>query len=353
MVDDHTFRFAAVTDLDELSRVEDERKPTFRSVLAPGTVSRDAGTGRYSVRFDAEVRTLTSRHNEAGRGMELSELTLYQDRLLSFDDRTGNVFELLSSPDGRSTHVVPRFVITEGGGDTDKGMKWEWATVKDGELYIGSMGKEYTNSDGSVANTNNLWIAVINQGGEIRRLDWVRQYSHVRRLLGAEAPGYVIHEAVLWSDHLRRWVFLPRRVSTEMYDEDKDEHRGSNKLVLVDERFADGKVVEIPMADKDGLHGFSSFAFVPGTRDRHAMALRTVEDQCQHDTSTCTQMSYVVVFDVLTGEVLMDEVKVGDMKFEGLEFVDIETKSPVYDLSRCYSPPPSGGDGGARCACNE
>ena len=31
-------------------------------------------------------------------------------------------------------------------------MKWEWATTKDSYLYMGSMGKEYTNPDGSIAN---------------------------------------------------------------------------------------------------------------------------------------------------------------------------------------------------------
>ena len=88
--------------------------------------------------------------------MELSELILYQNRLLDFDDRTRSVFELMSKGKGSETFVVLRFVITEGAGDTDKGMKWEWASEKDGSLYLGSMGKEYTNPDGYIANTNNL-----------------------------------------------------------------------------------------------------------------------------------------------------------------------------------------------------
>jgi len=328
VVDDHTFRFAAVTDLDELSKVEDSKKPMFKSILVPGTLTRDDATGRYSIHFD-ESRTLLSKHNEAGRGMELSELTLYKDRLLSFDDRTGDVFELLSSSDGTKTYVVPRFVITEGGGDTDKGMKWEWSTVKNGELYIGSMGKEYTNPDGSVDNTNNLWIAVINERGELKRVDWERQYNFVRSALGAASPGYIINEAILWSDHLNKWVFLPRRISAEAYDEDQDERRGSNKLALVDDRFSRATVVEIGMKDTDPLHGFSSFAFVPGTRDEHAIAIRSVEEDCQHTVETCKQRSYFVVFNVLTGEVLMDEVKIDfDMKFEGIEFIDINTPAP-------------------------
>ena len=58
-----------------------------------------------------------------------------------------------------TTTVTPRtiFVITEGEDDTNKGMKWEWAPVKDDVLYIGSVGKEYTNPDGSIASATNLY----------------------------------------------------------------------------------------------------------------------------------------------------------------------------------------------------
>merc|ERR1712038_1344510 len=128
---------------------------------------------------------------------ELSDLTLYQNRLLAVDDRTGIVFELLAEHENGITNVVPRLLITEGDGDTDKGMKWEWATVKNGDLHIGSMGKEYTRPDGSIKNTNNLWIAVVNTDGEVTRYDWSKQYDFVRSRLGASPPGYVIHEAVL------------------------------------------------------------------------------------------------------------------------------------------------------------
>eukprot|EP00986_Skeletonema_menzelii_P008935 scaffold3927_cov152-Skeletonema_menzelii.AAC.8 len=331
IIDDHTFHFAAVTDLDKLSLVADSKKPLFRSTLLPGKLVRDAATNRYNVEFEP-IRTLVSQHNEAGRGMELSELTIYKNRLLSFDDRTGTVFEILSSPDASDSYVVPRFVITEGDGDTDKGMKWEWATIKNNELILGSMGKEFTNPDGSIDNTNNLWVAVLNDRGELRREDWERKFNFVRELVGASPPGYIIMEAILWSDHLKKWVFLPRRISSSAYDEVQDERKGSNKVVLVNDSFTDGTVVDIKMkpSDLDPLHGFSTFAFVPGTADHHAMAVRSVEEDCTGPDELCKQRSYVMVFDVLTGEVLMDEVKI-DLaeKFEGLEFVNIYTKPKV------------------------
>ena len=163
--------------------------------------------------------------------------------------------------------------------------------------------------------------------GEFRRIDWSDQYNFVRNALGCQAPGYLIHEAIRWSPHMRKWVFMPRRVSKEVYDDVLDEKRGSNKVVIVDESFTTAKIVEVQMASKDGLHGFSSFAFVPGTDDRHAMALRSVEEDCAgDDLDVCKQRSYIVIFDVMTGEVLMDETKIKeDMKFEGLEFVNMHT----------------------------
>jgi len=328
VIDENTFRFAAVSDLDQLSRMTEERKPTFRSILLSGILQRDPSTSMYSINFEP-TRQLISQHNEAGRGMELSELTLYQNRLLTFDDRTGTVFEILSKDRGTGSMVAPRLVITEGDGDTDKGMKWEWATVKGNELYMGSMGKEYTNPDGSVANTNNLWIVVVNPDGQVRRVNWVDQYNIVRAKLGASSPGYIINEAILWSEHLQKWLFLPRRVSSEMYDEEVDERRGSNKLALVDEDFTNVSVVDIKFDEHDPLRGFSSFAFVPGTKDHHVLAIRSVEEDCVGGIeSVCKQTSYFSVFDVTTGDVYMHEVEIKldqMVKFEGVEFVNIHT----------------------------
>lgn len=333
-VNDNQFRFAAVTDLDQLSLMKDERKMTYRSLLLPGVITHNPETNKYTMEMEP-TRTLKTKHNEAGRGAEFSELTVFDGRLLTFDDRTGDIFEILNSKDGKDSFVAPRYVITEGEGDTDKGMKWEWSTVKDGELWMGSMGKEFTNPDGSVANVNNLWVTVMHKGGGFRRINWTKQFTFVRNALGCPSPGYLIHEAINWSPHMRKWIFAPRRISTEPYNDVLDEKRGSNKILIVDEHFTKAEVVEVKMASKDGLHGFSSFAFIPGTKDRHAIALRSVEEDCAgDDLDVCKQRSYIVIFDVVTGEVLMDEVKIKeDMKFEGIEFVNMYTTPPVLPSS--------------------
>ena len=168
--------------MDELSRVKGADKPEWQSYMLLGSLQQKTD-GTYSIDFEDYMRDLKTKHNEAGRGAEFSELAIYQDRLFTFDDRTGDVFEILNKEDGSDSFVVPRFVITEGSGDTDKGMKWEWATVKDGLLYMGSMGKEYTRPDGTIKNTNNLWIATLDEDGVLTRIDSARKKS------AGHAPG--------------------------------------------------------------------------------------------------------------------------------------------------------------------
>ena len=185
---------------------------------------------------------------------------------------------------------------------------------------MGSMGKAFTAADGTVMNRNNLYVAILNSRGELRRENWSNHYDVVREAVGAMDPGYIIMEAVLWSDHLNKWIFLPRRISADQYNDVKDEKKGSNKLVMVDASFRHPTVVDIAMEDMNPLKGFSSFAFVPGTKDRHAIALRSIEEDCAIDGGDCKQRAYCLVFDVKTGEVLSPEIEIeGGHKYEGVE----------------------------------
>lgn len=330
------FSLTAIADLDQKSAVQrsDGGSPTdFYSILRPGVLRRvlsEGGDTHYSLDWGSGV-VVSTRHNEAGRGMELSELVLYDDRLMTFDDRTGIVFEIIKTDEGEAgVDAVPRFIVTEGAGETDKGMKIEWSTVKDGNLYVGSFGKEFTNKAGVVVNRNNLWISVFDHKGRVSRYDWTRQYDKMRETLGCQSPGYLVHEAIHWSDYQRKWMILPRRVSRTPYDDVEDESKGSNVLLVASENFSSIKTVFIKIPPSDlalGTHGFSTFAFVPGTRDRHAVALRSVEERCTGDISECKQRTYAIVFDTVTGDVLMDEQIMSDeFKFEGIAFVDITAK---------------------------
>ena len=243
------------------------------------------------------------------QGEEWSALLEYHNRLYAFDDRTGLVFELV-----KGNMAIPRFILMEGDGDTAKGQKTEWATVKDGKMYVGSFGKEYTNPDGSIKNTNNMWVSVIDSNGHVTHEDWTDRFNKLRDAVGCPYPGYMIHEAISWSPYRKQWVILPRRVSKKPYDENLDERRGSNTVILASEDFSQIEVRKI--TKKTPTRGFSDFKFLPGSNDNIIVALKSEENEEEK-----TQNSYIVVFN-LDGTVLMEETEIpGKMKFEGLEFV--------------------------------
>ena len=60
-------------------------------------------------------------------------------------------------------------------------------------------------------------------------------------------------------------------------------------------------------------HGFSTFKFIPGTKDQLIVALKSEE-------VNGSVSSYVMVFNK-NGNVLLSETKIGDYKFEGIEFI--------------------------------
>ena len=303
---DGKYHLIIVSDLDKKSRIADDPKGRWKSIAKKGLLipQRD---GTFTIQWvgDAEFTTQLS---EAGRGMELSALLDYNGRLYSFDDRTGVVFEL------RGGKAIPRHILMEGDGNTDKGQKTEWATVKDGKMYVGSFGKEYTNPDGSIKNTNNMWVSVIDSRGVITHEDWTNRFNKLREAAGCPYPGYMIHEAITWSPHRKQWVVLPRRVSKEAYDENEDERRGSDTVLFASEDFSHIEVRH--MTPLTPTRGFSEFKFLPGSNDRIIVAMKSEENE-----EMGTQNTYITVFDI-DGNILMEETDIpGAMKFEGLEFL--------------------------------
>ena len=73
----------------------------------------------------------------------------FHDTLYAFDDRSGIMFSIANparSDAADAPRLSPTHIFMEGSGDTDKGLKVEWATVKDGLMYVGSFGKEFTDN---------------------------------------------------------------------------------------------------------------------------------------------------------------------------------------------------------------
>ncbi|GAB1602372.1 soluble calcium-activated nucleotidase 1-like [Argonauta hians] len=296
------YRIAIIADLDTSSY----RKPnTWISYMKLGNLTISNDLSKVSVQFETNSLTLSSTLSQGGRGMELSELVTYNGNLLTVDDRTGVVYMI------KDNNIYPWVVLTDGNGLSKKGFKSEWACVKDGHLYVGSLGKEWTTTTGVVQNLNPQWIKIINMDGAVKHIDWHENYNTLRKKTNTLLPGYLIHESAVWSNIHQRWFFLPRRLSREAYNEVTDERRATNILISCDENFSRIKIKYIRPLNL--THGYSSFKFVPGTRDTVIIALKSEEDNGNI-------ASYIQSFDI-NGNILIPETKIGNQKFEGIEFI--------------------------------
>ncbi|XP_038212144.1 apyrase [Zerene cesonia] len=303
--DTYTFRIGIVADLDTNSK-SNTKAHTYNSYLKKGLLTYNPVKNYVTVSWDSLPATLlSSTYSHKGRGMELSELIVYDGRLLSFDDRSGMVFEIANNK------IVPWVILSDGNGFNEKGFKSEWATIKDEILYVGSMGKEWTTASGEFQTYDPMWVKAINIHGEVQHLSWVHQYKALRRSIGIDWPGYMIHESGVWSPISEKWYFLPRRCSHEPYNETKDEIMGCNYLITADNNFSNVKAVQITKLQPK--HGFSSFKFIPGSKDEAIVALKTTE----FEGKTAT---YITAF-TIDGRVLLDDMLVENLKYEGIEFI--------------------------------
>jgi len=70
-----------------------------------------------------------------------------------------------------------------------EGFKSEWATVKDQQLYIGGLGKEWTSTKGEVLNINPQYVKRVSANGAVEHLDWHKHYNKMREAAGIHPPG--------------------------------------------------------------------------------------------------------------------------------------------------------------------
>lgn len=297
------YRIGVIADLDTSSL--SNKKLTWFSYMRRGHLLVSQSGDRVAVDWDADQVLLETHLAEKGRGMELSELVAFNGKLYSVDDRTGVVYHI----DGDK--AVPWVILPDGDGGVAKGFKAEWLAVKDEHLYVGGLGKEWTTTEGVFVNNNPEWVKVVGFRGDVQHENWVPRYKALKSAAGIEPPGYFIHESAAWSDTLQRWFFLPRRASKERYEETADERRGTNLVLSCSPDFKDITVSQV--GELNPTHGFSSFKFVPNTDDQIILALKSEEDAGKIAT-------YIMAF-TLDGRILLPETKIGDVKYEGLEFI--------------------------------
>eukprot|EP00916_Digyalum_oweni_P005861 GHVL01010155.1.p1 GENE.GHVL01010155.1~~GHVL01010155.1.p1 ORF type:complete len:383 (-),score=60.74 GHVL01010155.1:280-1428(-) len=309
--------FWIVADLDLDSKVNSS-KLSYRSYLKKGYLkgfSTATRNQRYIIDWSDELE-IRSQLNEGGRGMELSDLVYWDGRLLAPDDRTGIIFEIFP----HENKVSPKYIISEGDGSSDKGMKIEWMLTKDNDLWLGSLGREFIDPNGKKIDSN-FWVTQIKSSGQLIRHDWTHVYNKIQETLGVPYPGYCNHEAVRWSIYLKRWVFLPRRVSSEPFSDEEDSIKGANSMLFVEDELINSHSAHVPDVVQvkeliDPSRGFSAFDFIPGTDDRIILAIKSQEGGASNG-----QMTYSTIFNIY-GDILMNETLISDRyKFEGLVFL--------------------------------
>lgn len=300
------YRLAIVTDEDHDSQVTlEDGQVAWRSTLRYDRLYRETDAQGRTLGFRVEpipeaeggVHHLISLIAEGGRGAEFSELALFGNRLLTFDDRTGLVCEIR-----RENQLIPRQILMTGSGDEAfKGFKSEWATLKGERLIVGSHGKTPAEE----------WIKVLDADYRLESVDWHNAYQRMREALGIEEPGYVVHEAAEWHPQRRQWLFFPRKISSEPFDEAVDEReRAGDTLLIGDEHFSHIECVKVGGWRPE--RGVSSIKVLPG-RPGECIGLRSVEIEDHTET-------YLFCFD-LDGNVLMADQYLGDYKCEGIEFL--------------------------------
>lgn len=84
---------------------------------------------------------------------------------------------------------IPWVILTDGEGRTNKGFKSEWMTVKDGLLYVGSTGKEWTKKNGDVVNRHPMFVKTVSEDGAVAHHNWTDVYIRIRQRLGVKDPG--------------------------------------------------------------------------------------------------------------------------------------------------------------------
>lgn len=302
------YEFAVVADLDLKSR--DPQEFIWRSYLKKGRVLRVNGRmepDRFTIAWDDEL-TLQSSTATRNRSMELSELVRYNQVWYAFCDYSGLVYKIEPS----TGKTFQRWAIADGDGNEPKPYKSEWATVKDGAIWLGSIGFEWYGPNGELLHRNAEWIKTIDSHGLVSNLNWHPVYQTIRSVTNTTLPGYMWHEAIEWEPVQRIWIMLPRFASTEhSYTPGREHQDTASLLIVANEDFTDIQTKRLE--HHDPKFGFTSVRRLPGSR-RLFMVLRVHEDGDTH-------LTQAAVLD-LDGRFYTDPpyIEVGPRKFEGLAF---------------------------------
>lgn len=113
--DGFQFRIGLIADLDQNSK-SDKKKNTWISYLHEGNLTISQTYDYADFDMESRPHILKSTLSQGGRGMELSELLVFDGKLCAVDDRTGVVYHIVNK------NMIPWVVLADGDGNTPKGI---------------------------------------------------------------------------------------------------------------------------------------------------------------------------------------------------------------------------------------
>lgn len=112
--DGYQFKIGLIADLDQNSK-SDKKKNTWISYLYEGNLTISHSHDYADFRMEESAHLLKSTLSQGGRGMELSELLVFDGNLCAVDDRTGVVYHIFNRK------MIPWVVLADGDGNSPKG----------------------------------------------------------------------------------------------------------------------------------------------------------------------------------------------------------------------------------------
>uniref|UniRef100_F6JY49 35.7 kDa salivary apyrase n=1 Tax=Phlebotomus tobbi TaxID=33402 RepID=F6JY49_9DIPT len=294
--------FAIISDLHR--KAMHDEKNRFTSIVKYGQLKYNGE--KYTLSIRSENLHYFTQNTYKGTGADMSELIYFNNKLYTLNDETGTIYEVKHGGE-----LIPWVTLKNDQGNEKDGFKAKWATVKGDKLIVGSAGMVFLDAKTMNIDRDALWVKEISESGHITNKYWDKEYKKVRDAMGLFS-GFIWHEAVIWSPRKNLWVFMPRKCTNEPYTVDLDKKTGCNQIITANEDFSDIKTIKIEGDIKDLASGFSSFKFIPGTKNNDIFALKTIERNGKIAT-------HGIVIDI-NGKVLMPERRIIDDKYEGLVF---------------------------------
>lgn len=110
------YRIGIISDLDRASKSQTEKNMWY-SYYKKGYLTWHPSNSTVEIVWDIEeYTTLKSSVSMGGRGMELSELIMFNGKLYTFDDRTGIVYII-----NKDDSILPWIILMDGNGSDFKG----------------------------------------------------------------------------------------------------------------------------------------------------------------------------------------------------------------------------------------